>query len=59
MACDLFGTKPLPEPMFPYCQLDSWEHDSAIGTGIIFIQENENENAVCQNVGHFVQGEMR
>ena len=25
---------------------------------IIFIQENAVENIVCQNVGHFVQGEM-
>ena len=28
MACRLFGAKPLPEPMLPYCQLDSWEHIS-------------------------------
>ena len=26
MACRLFGTKPLPEPVLAYCQLDSWEH---------------------------------
>ena len=26
MTCGLFGTKPLPEPMLAYCQLDSWEH---------------------------------
>ena len=25
MACCLFGTKPLPEPMLAYCKLDSWE----------------------------------
>ena len=25
MACCLYGTKPLPEPMLPFCQLDSWE----------------------------------
>ena len=25
MACRLFDTKPLPEPMLVYCQLDSWE----------------------------------
>ena len=26
MACRLFGTKPLSEPMLPYCQLDPNEH---------------------------------
>ena len=25
MACRLFGAKPLPEPMFTYCQLDPYE----------------------------------
>ena len=28
MACCLFGTKPLPEPMLTYCQLDCWEQIS-------------------------------
>ena len=28
MACHLLGTKPLPEPMLSYCQLDSWEQIS-------------------------------
>ena len=28
MACRLFGAKPLPEPMLPYCQLDPWEQSS-------------------------------
>ena len=28
MACRLFGTKPLPEPILAYCQLDSWEQIS-------------------------------
>ena len=28
MACRLFGTKPLPEPMLAYCQLDSQEQIS-------------------------------
>ena len=28
MACHLFGTKPLPETMLAYCQLDCWEHIS-------------------------------
>ena len=60
MACRLFGTKPLPEPMLAYCQLDSWEHIlvKLNLNSIIFIQENTIENVVCQNGGHFVQGEM-
>ena len=28
MACRLFGTKPLSQPMLVYCQLDSWEQTS-------------------------------
>ena len=28
MACRLFGAKPLPEPMFTFCQLDHQEHTS-------------------------------
>ena len=26
MACSLLGTKPLPQPMLAYCQLDSWKY---------------------------------
>ena len=28
MACRQLGTKPLPEPMLAYCQLDPWEQNS-------------------------------
>ena len=28
MACHLFSTKPLPEPMLAYCQLNSWKQIS-------------------------------
>ena len=28
MACQLFGTKPLPEPMLVYCQSTSWKQIS-------------------------------
>ena len=28
MACRQFGTKPLPEPMLAYCELDPWEQIS-------------------------------
>ena len=38
--------------------MDSWEQISVKFEYIIFIQENAFENAVCQNGGHFVQGEM-
>ena len=48
----MLGTKPLPEPMLNYCQLDPKEHTSMIfffwGRGSqIFIQENQFENVVC------------
>ena len=59
MACRLLGAKPLHEPMLAYCWLDSWEHISVIyESEFIFIQENAIKNAVYQNGGHFVQGEM-
>ena len=63
MACRLFGTKPLPEPIVVYCQLDSLEQVSVKFEFefIIFIQENAFENVVCRNGGHgghFVQVEM-
>ena len=56
MACRLFGTKPLPEPMLTYCHLDSWEQISVkLNLNyIIFIQEDVLESVVCQNGGHFV-----
>ena len=60
MACRLFDAKPLPEPMLVYCQLDPgnkfrWNLNRNF---ILFIQENAFQNVVCQNGGHFVQGEM-
>ena len=60
MACRLLGAKPLPEPMLANCQLDSWQQISVkfYRYSTIFIQENAFENVVCQNGGHFVQGEM-
>ena len=60
MACRLFGAKPLPEPKLVYCQLDPWEQVSVKFESEFypFIQENAFENVVCQNGGHFVQGEM-
>ena len=60
MAWRLFGAKPLPELMLPYCQLDPWEQ----------LQWNSNRNMkknhsskcvwMCRlrNGGHFVQGEI-
>ena len=59
IACRLFGTKQLSKPMYGYCLLT---------LGIKFLNFNQNtkfiihEKAygviVCQNGGHFVQGEM-
>ena len=52
MACRLFGTKPLPEPKLPYCQLDpkdqiQWNSNQ---NSYIFIDENVFENVVCEIV---------
>ena len=57
MACRLFGAKPLAKSMLAYCQLDLWEQIS-VKFELEFIQENVFESVVCQNGGHFVQGEM-
>ena len=60
MAYRLVGAKPLPGPMLVYCQLDTWEQVSVKFESefYLFNQENAFENVVCQNGGHFVQGEM-
>ena len=62
MACRLFGAKPLPEPMLTCCQLDSWEQIS-VKFELEFYQFHSRkcikfEIIVCQNGGHFFQGEM-
>ena len=50
--------------MLAYCQLEQKGtnrnkfHWNLNQNSIIFIQENAFENVVCQNGGHFVQGEM-
>ena len=56
MAC-LFGAKPLPEPMLPYCQMDSYEHSlvNLNRNSIIFFQENATVNVVYQNGGHSIR----
>ena len=50
MASCLFGTKPISEPMLPYCQLDPKEHISVkfYLKFKTFIQENALENTVCE-----------
>ena len=60
MACRLLGAKPLPELMLAYWQLDSWEQISVNFESELyhFNQENAFEYVVCQNGGHFIQGEM-
>ena len=70
MACCLLGTKPLPEPMLAYCQLDSWEQMS-IKLKLEFyhfhsrkLESYHFHSRKCiwmcwlQNGGHVVQGEM-
>ena len=56
----LFCAKPLLEPMLSYYQLNSWNKFqwNLNWNSTIFIQENSFESVVCQNGGHFVQGEM-
>ena len=54
IACRLYDTKPLSEPMLAYCQLGT--NFSEIWMGIlsgIFNQENAFEIVVCQNGGHW------
>ena len=60
MACRLFGAKPLPETMLAYCQLDSWGKFqwNLNRIAIILIEENAFWIVVCQNDGHFLQGQM-
>ena len=60
MACRLFGTKPLPEPILAYCQLNLWEQFqwNLNRNSNIFIQENAFKNVACQKSDHHVQGEM-
>ena len=59
MACRLFGTKPLPELMLVYCQLDSCKNFLVqfVSEFYHFIQEDKLEN-VWQNGSHFVHEEM-
>ena len=54
MVCRLFGAK------LGYCQLDFGNifQLNLNMNSIVFIQENANEDVVCQNGCHFVQGEM-
>ena len=57
MACRLFGAKPLSEPMLGHCQLRLLGTNSWMSVKIrSFSFKNSNENVVCQNSGHFVQG---
>ena len=50
MACCLFGTKPLPEPMMTNCQYDpeekfQWYFNQ---NSVMFIQGNEFQNEFCK-----------
>ena len=52
MACRLFGTKPLSDPILPYCQLHPKEHISVKFSlkFKVFIKQNALENVVCEMV---------
>ena len=60
MACRLFGTKPLSEPMMTYCQFDHKEHISMKH----YLKFRSFHSRKCiwkdclRNGGHFVKGEM-
>ena len=61
MACRLFGAKPLFKSMFDYCQSDprnKLQRNFIQNFKNFSIEENAFENVVCQNGGHFGQGEM-
>ena len=50
IACHLVGTKPFPEPMLAYGQLDSWEQHSVKFERELchfFFQVNALEIVVC------------
>ena len=55
MAWCLLGTKPLPEPMLTYCQVDPQKHIS-VKSYLKFkhILETAFENIVCKHFGHLV-----
>ena len=52
MACCLFGTKPLSEPMLYYCQLQ-WNHNQNTK---LFIQKNACKNIVCETAAILFNG---
>ena len=58
MACCLFDTKPLSEPMLRHCQLDLWEHASVkVSYGIFHSRKCIGKYRLWKG-GHFVQGKM-
>ena len=58
IACRLFGAKPLPEPMLPYCRLDTREQTSMKFESKYKSFHSWNCMWKCRlrNGGHFVQG---
>ena len=59
MACRLFGAKPLPEPILPYCQLDPKEHISVNFDSKyeLFIDQNALENVVWEMAAILFRGD--
>ena len=59
MACRLFGTQPLSQPMLGYCQLDPceqirWNFNQNTQ---LFIQENAYENIICEMMAILSRGD--
>ena len=60
MACCLFVTKPLPEPMLTYCQLDPLEQIKQLNSNQNtkpFIHKNVFEDVVCKMAAILSQGD--
>ena len=57
MACRLFGTKPLLEPILAYRQLDSWEQMWNFNQNSkFFVPENVSDNIFCEIVAILSKG---
>ena len=60
MACRLFGTKPLPEPILAYCQSDTWEQISVKFQSEFYHFHSRKCILSCrlENGSHFVQASI-
>ena len=61
MACHLFGTMPLPEPIMKHCETNSYEQTNFNEIWIriqIFLIEKMHLKKLSVGVSHFVQASM-